>query len=70
MIEHVTELYWVTLLLWKVTGAMKALGISGDLSNVVNKCYPVLDYNHKSHVPTHKCCRITTWGKTGFMEKQ
>ena len=70
MIEHVTELYRVTLLLRKVTDAMGALGISGDLSNKVNKYNPVLDFNHKPHVPTHNCCRIMTRRKTGFMEKQ
>ena len=52
MIEHVTELYRVTLLLRKVTDAMGALGISRDLSNEVNKCYPALIYNNKPHVPT------------------
>ena len=40
MNEHVTELYQVTLLLRKVTDAMRTLGISGDLSNKVNKYYP------------------------------
>ena len=53
MIEHVTKLYWVTLLSRRDTGAMGALGINGDLSNKVNKYYPVLDYNYKPHVPTH-----------------
>ena len=70
MKEHVTELYQVPLLLRKVTDVMGALGISGDLSNAVNKCYHVLDYNHKPHVLTHTCCRITTQGQTDFMEKQ
>ena len=70
MIEHVTELYQVTLLLRKVTDAMGALGISGDLNNEVNKYYPVLCFNHKPHGPTHNCCRKTMREKTCFMEKQ
>ena len=70
MIEHVTKLYWVTLLLRKVTDAMGALEKSEHLNNEVNKYYPVLDFNHKPHVPTHNCCRITTQEKAGFMDKQ
>ena len=35
----------------KVTNGMEDLSMSGDLSNVVNKYYRVLIYNHKPHIP-------------------
>ena len=63
MTKHVTKLNWITLLLRKVTDVMGYLGMSGDLGNNVNKCYPALIYNHKPPVLTHNRCRITTQSK-------